>query len=78
MTGENCRLIDIALMPQVRGRGFGTALLTDLMSFAAASGKPVTLSVLPDNPARRLYVRLGFATTQTSDTRVRMVWQPPG
>lgn len=78
MTGERCHLVDIALMPQVRGRGFGTALLTDLMSCAAATQRPVTLSVVPDNPARHLYVRLGFAPTQTTETRVRMAWQPAG
>lgn len=77
MSGDSCHLIDIALMPGARGHGYGSALLSDLKSCAAAEHKSVTLSVVPDNPARRLYIRLGFLTTQTTATRIRMAWQPP-
>jgi ribosomal protein S18 acetylase RimI-like enzyme len=54
------RIIDIALMPQARGKGFGTALLGDLMEEAEAAGKSVTIHVERMNPALSLYRRLGF------------------
>lgn len=78
LTGDACHLIDIALMPMARGRGAGGAILTDLMAHAARMKKPVTLSVIADNPARRLYERMGFVTTETGTLYNAMKWQPPG
>lgn len=52
------RLIDIAILPQYRGQGVGTAILLDL--FEDAADKPVTIHVEKNNPAMRLYARLGF------------------
>lgn len=54
------RLMDIALVPAWRGRGIGTALLEELMAEARATQSELTLHVEPDNPAQRLYKRLGF------------------
>jgi ribosomal protein S18 acetylase RimI-like enzyme len=47
-------------MPEFRGRGIGTALVTQLFAEADASGRSVSIHVESNNPARRLYVRLGF------------------
>jgi GNAT superfamily N-acetyltransferase len=55
-------LIDIALLPEWRGRGLGGAILADLIADAAARGLAVSLQVEKVNPARRLYERLGFRT----------------
>ncbi|RAZ91305.1 GNAT family N-acetyltransferase [Mesorhizobium hawassense] len=54
------RIIDIAFWPEHCGKGFGTALLNDLIDEAAAVGKAVSIHVEKNNPARRLYLRLGF------------------
>ena len=43
-----------------RGRGIGTALVTELFAEADASGRSVSIHVETNNPARRLYERLGF------------------
>jgi GNAT superfamily N-acetyltransferase len=53
-------LVDVSLMPAQRGAGVGTELLRALQQEAAAAGKPLRLSVARDNPAQRLYARLGF------------------
>ena len=53
---DEARIIDIALLPEFRGQGIGAALLRRVIK----EGKPVGLQVRPDNPARRLYLRLGF------------------
>src|ERR1043166_1991313 len=47
-------LVDIALLPEYRGRGFGKQLLDDLLTHAASAKKPVRLHVLKTNPARKI------------------------
>ena len=54
------RVIDIALLPEHRGNGFGTALLREVL----AEGKRVTIHVERMNPALRLYERLGFEVAE--------------
>ena len=58
---DEIRIMDIALVPEHRGRGIGTALLRDLLDEGAGTGKRVSIHVERDNPALRLYERLGFA-----------------
>jgi ribosomal protein S18 acetylase RimI-like enzyme len=57
---DEIRLIDIALLPEHRGRGIGSALLRELLAEAGRAGKPVRIHVEAFNPAMRLYERLGF------------------
>lgn len=52
----------VAVSPEHRGRGVGTALMKRLLSEASALFPALSLSVSPENPARRLYERLGFET----------------
>jgi ribosomal protein S18 acetylase RimI-like enzyme len=56
------RIMDIALLPAHRRRGLGTAILADLLAEATAAGKLVSIHVERNNPALRLYERLGFHT----------------
>lgn len=58
---ESIPEVAIAVVPDARGRGLGTALLRALLERAAADGlAAVSLSVNDANPARGLYVKLGF------------------
>jgi GNAT superfamily N-acetyltransferase len=51
----------IAVVAESRGRGVGTALLEAVPALARAAGhRAVSLSVESDNPALRLYERVGF------------------
>jgi ribosomal protein S18 acetylase RimI-like enzyme len=61
---DEFRVIDIALLPQHRRAGIGTALLRNILNEAAATGKPVRLHVERFNPALRLYQRLGFTMVE--------------
>ncbi len=54
------RVMDIALLPELRARGIGSALLGELIDESERSGSSITLHVEADNPAVRLYRRLGF------------------
>ena len=68
------RIIDIAFLPQHRGKGSGAALLRDLMDEAAARGKAVSIHVEKYNPAMRLYRRLGFMTEEDKGVYDLMRW----
>lgn len=57
---EEIRLVDIALLPAYRGGGIGGSLLRGLLREAREAGKPVRIHVEKQNPALRLYERLGF------------------
>ena len=59
--GEGAWLvIDLALLPEHRGKGIGTHLLTGLLAEAERAGRPVQMHVERFNPVQRLYDRLGF------------------
>lgn len=57
---ENLEVLDIALLPEWRGRGIGTALMQAVCAEARVAGKAVRIAVEKSNPAQRLYRRLGF------------------
>lgn len=65
--------LSIALLPQHRGRGLGTRLLTSLLDTARNRYPAISLSVSPDNPATRLYRRLGFVDAGRNGTSLTMV-----
>jgi ribosomal protein S18 acetylase RimI-like enzyme len=68
------RIIDIAFLPEHRGKGLGEALLRDLMDEAAAVAKDVSIHVEKFNPAMRLYRRLGFTTEEDKGVYDLMRW----
>ncbi len=57
---EDIPELTIAVLPDYRGRGIGTSLLTKLIDTATQSHRGISLSVVGDNPAMNLYRRLGF------------------
>lgn len=69
-------LVDIALLPSFRGSGIGSRVLRHLQAEASQAGKPLRLSVICESPARRLYERLGFATTSMDVPYCSMEWRP--
>lgn len=69
-------IVDISLLPEHRGRGIGTRLLTPVLERADALGRPVAIHVERFNPARRLYLRLGFAVVGGDGVYDKMVREP--
>ncbi len=59
-TTGDIRIIDISLLPGLRGAGIGTALIRAVQDEAAASDRTVSLHVAMGNRAATLYQRLGF------------------
>ena len=70
------RVLDVALIPALRGHGLGATLMHELMGEARSAGKPLRLSVETYNPAQRLYQRLGFAAYEQTDFYLHMEWHP--
>ena len=73
-TASDINVLDIALLPQYRGRGIGSALLEAILEEARISRRTVSLHVEQYNPARRLYARMGFRTLESNGVYERMQW----
>jgi ribosomal protein S18 acetylase RimI-like enzyme len=54
------QLMEITLLPERRGQGLGTILVREVIAQADSLNLPVSLFVEAENPAQRLYARLGF------------------
>lgn len=75
VSSAEMRLVDIAVMPQVRGKGFGSAVLRALQQCAAENKLPLTLAVHHSNPnAKRLYQALGFQSRSFDEMSEQMIW----
>ena len=72
------RIVDIALLPVFRGTGLGSGILASLQGRARQAGKPLSIHVEKNNPARRLYQRLGFTEQSDNGVYLLMNWQPDG
>jgi len=64
--------LTIAVVPAYRSLGVGTSLLSHLLTTAQAHYPAVSLSVSADNPALRLYQRLGFDIVGRCGTSLTM------
>lgn len=65
-------LMDITIAASHRGRGIGSTILSDVIRQADLQGREMRLHVEADNPARRLYVRLGFVELERGDIYLEM------
>jgi len=70
------RVVDIALLPEFRGRGIGSSLFTALIAEAKELGIPVTLHVEVFNQCQRLYQRLGFIAESSNGVHTFMKLEP--
>jgi ribosomal protein S18 acetylase RimI-like enzyme len=73
---DHFHIMDIALLPEYRGRGIGTALLQLVLSEAAAKQLPVRLFASSGERAMGLYRRLGFETINDDGVHTELVWRP--
>jgi len=73
---EEIRLVDIALLPEHRGKGKGGAILGRILAEGEERGVPVSIHVESENPALRLYERLGFRHVDTNGVYHLMRWDP--
>lgn len=63
----------IAIVNDYRGQGLGSRLIDELVKQAKKSGySALSLSVTPENPACRLYLRKGFQIVSHTQTSLTM------
>ncbi|GGX49910.1 GNAT family N-acetyltransferase [Saccharospirillum salsuginis] len=76
--GNNiAHLLDIALIQEVRNKGYGTSVIQAIQHVAQKQMLPVGLSVEHQNPtAKSLYQTLGFRPVERTATHDFMMWYP--
>jgi ribosomal protein S18 acetylase RimI-like enzyme len=60
----------IAVLPEMKGQGVGSALLSHMIETARGQVPAIVLTVRNDNPARHLYERCGFVVIDEVINRV--------
>ena len=71
---DEIRLVDIALLPDYRNRGYGSQVVRGLQAEAEAQHKPLRLQVIRFNRALGLFERLGFVRASETGTHFQMEW----
>lgn len=74
--GGGSTLVDIAVLPEGRRGGIGLHVLRAWVGACDAQGRDAHLHVMPHNPARRLYRRLGFVEAGEPSFPVAMSRRP--
>lgn len=73
------RVLYLAFIPQVRGQGYGRAVLQGVQAAAQQIRCPVATVVWASNPhARQHYLALGFEVEERNPAAERLVWYPKG
>lgn len=70
--GSGLRLVNFLIHEDFRGQGLGQALLAEVQRLK----QPVILNVEKQNPAQRLYHRMGFAPYGDNGLSWAMIWLP--
>lgn len=69
-------LVDIALLPEQCGKGFGAQLLNTLAKQADLEGSVIELHVEQHSRAKKLYEQLGFVQTHSTPPYDAMIRKP--
>ncbi len=70
-------LHELVVSNEFQRQGIGSKVLRELIDEAKSKGIPVKLQVLRENvDARRLYTKLGFKDTETTDMHYMMEYNP--
>jgi len=65
-------LVQVQIDPSMQGIGIGCQLISDVLAEASKHKVTVKLSVFKQNPAKKLYDRLGFEIAHETDTTYEM------
>lgn len=74
--GPEIHILDIALLPEARGQGIGTAFLRQILQEGRDKQRAVTLYVEKFNRAQQLYARLGFQQIEDEGVYWKLEWRP--
>lgn len=73
---ECLHVMDVAVLTPYRNRGFATQALQQIKDEADRVSLPLRLRVRPNNPAARLYQRLGLNQVARDELSLEMEWRP--
>lgn len=68
-------ILDVTLLPQIRGRGIGTQIIQDLMKEAAQQNKSLTIYIEGFDRSLGLFERLEFVKTSENGASWLMEWR---
>ena len=71
-TEDSLRLLEIVIEPDFQGQKIGRELITNLQEEAKTLGLPMSLQVLKQSRARKLYEALGFEVVGETETHFEM------
>lgn len=74
--GDEVYVTRIEVLPEWQNRGIGTAVIQSVLEKARKEAKSVSLHVFEINPARELYLRLGFVISDQHEDRILMKAMP--
>jgi RimJ/RimL family protein N-acetyltransferase len=76
--GPHLHLVDHNIVPPLRNKGIGTAIMQALMAETRAARIPFRLKVASTNdPSLRLYLRLGFKPIEEIPAYIELEWIAP-
>lgn len=73
---DEIRIIDLTLLPEFRGKGYGSQILRSILDHGATNRKKVGIHVERTNPAMKLYDRLGFLIQEDKGVYQFLEWIP--
>lgn len=71
-TNTALHILDVALLPALRGLGLGARLVAPLLDEADATGRDVTVYVDRGSPALDFFARRGFEAVELLDFTIRL------
>lgn len=73
---KDIRIIDIAILPDFRGKGTGSTLMSYIFQLSDSKAKSVSIHVEKSNPAMNWYMKLGFNKIEDVDVYDLMERKP--
>jgi GNAT superfamily N-acetyltransferase len=74
---DEMRIVDMAMLPNLRSAGIGTELVKRLQAEAQAAGLPIRATVARFNPGSlRFHERLGFRIVGEDPVNLLLEWKP--
>jgi GNAT superfamily N-acetyltransferase len=73
---DKVEVMQLQITPTHQGYGIGKMVLERVIQWSVGANKPVPLTVLKANPAKALYLRLGFTLVDEDEYEFHMLRSP--
>ncbi|MFT3795497.1 GNAT family N-acetyltransferase [Flavobacterium sp.] len=72
---NNVEIVQVQIDPQFQGKGIGRQIIQSVIENSLNRNKQISLSVLKQNPAKELYLRMGFKIIGEDDSSYLMQFE---